>query len=217
MRLPLLLLALLSCGLIFHAESSSQLLLGDFAPGWQKNWETKLLYKNGNQFHVVTEEENRVLRVDSADSASGMFREINQKPVMPGKISWRWKVKNSLESNTKERLKVGDDYAARVFLLFESSFFRWRIPTVCYVWAGTEKAGSIFKSPYSRNVCMIVLESGDKKAGAWIHEARDYIKDYKTCFERSPKELSAAAIMVDTDDTASQATAWFDDLILTTK
>jgi DUF3047 family protein len=59
---------------------------------------------------------------------------------------------------------------------------------------------------------MIVLESGNGKAGTWIQEERDYIEDYQHCFERAPKELSAAAIMVDTDDTAAQATAWFDDL-----
>jgi Protein of unknown function (DUF3047) len=191
-------------------------MLGDFVSGWQKDWETKLLYKRGNQFHVISEDGNKVLRADSAQSASGMFREINQKPIEPGKIAWRWKVESSLESNTKERMKSGDDYAARVFLLFEPRIFRWRIPTVCYVWAGNEKVGNVFKSPYSNNVCMVVLESGNQKAGTWIQEERDYIEDYKDCFQRAPKELSAAAIMVDTDDTGAKATAWFDDLTLIT-
>lgn len=217
MRLRILMLGFLGFSLILFAGTSLKVLLGDFSPGWEKDWETKLLYKRGNLFHVITEDSNKALRVDSKQAASGMFREINQKPVLPGEISWRWKVKSSLESNTKERLKAGDDYAARVFLLFESSFFRWRIPTVCYVWAGNEKVGSMFKSPYSNNVCMIVLESGNKKAGVWIQEGRDYIEDYKRCFERTPKELSAAAIMVDTDDSGAQATTWFDDLILITK
>ena len=200
MRLPLLLFGFLGIALVLFSTPSSTLLLGEFTSGWEKNWEKKLLYKRGNQFRVVTEDGNKVLRVDSAQSASGMFREIMQKPVAPGKIAWRWKVKSSLESNTEERTKSGDDYAARVFLLFEPSFFRWRIPTVCYVWAGHEKVGSTFKSPYSNNVCMVVLQSGNQKAGIWIQEERDYIRDYKQCFDRSPKELSAAAIMVDTDD-----------------
>jgi len=213
----ILLFALLCIDLILFAEPSSKLLLGDFASGWEKDWKTKLLYKRGNQFHVVTENGNKALRVDSAQSASGMFREMNHKPIKPGKLSWRWKVKSSLESNTKERIKSGDDYAARVFLLFEPSFFRWRIPTVCYVWAGNEKAGSVFKSPYSNNVCMVVLENGNQRAGTWIQEERDYIEDYKHCFERLPKELSAAAIMVDTDDAGGKATAWFDDLTLITQ
>jgi Protein of unknown function (DUF3047) len=217
MRLPIILFGFISLGFILFAAPSSKILLGDFVPGWEKNWETKLLYKRSNQFRVVTEDRNKVLRVDSSRSASGMFREIKQKPIVPGRISWRWKVKSSLESNTKERTKSGDDYAARLFLLFEPRIFRWRIPTVCYVWAGREKAGSIFKSAYSNNVCMIVLESGNQKAGTWIQEQREYIEDYKTCFERSPEELSAAAIMVDTDDTGTQATAWFDDLILITE
>src|SRR5215475_11705344 len=97
MRRPILVLAFICASLFLFAEPTSQLLLGDFASDWQKDWETKLLYKRGNQFHVVTENGNKVLRVDSAQSASGMFREINQKPIEPGKISWRWKVERSLE------------------------------------------------------------------------------------------------------------------------
>jgi hypothetical protein len=213
----LLILGLITILPQVFAETSTKVLLGDFAPGWEKDWETKLLYKRGNQFHVVTEDGNKVLRVDSSQSASGIFREINQKPPVPGKIAWRWKVKSSLVSNTKERTKPGDDYAARVFLLFEPTVFRWRIPTVCYVWAGNEQVGSVFKSPYSNNVCMVVLQSGNQKAETWIQEERNYIEDYKQCFDRSPKELSAAAIMVDTDDTGAQATAWFDDLTLMTQ
>lgn len=216
MRLTILLLGFVSIPLILFAESSSTLLLGNFASDWQKDWETKLLYKRGNQFHVVMEDGNKALRVDSAQSASGMFRKLNQKPIIPGTISWRWKIETSLVSNTRERMKSGDDYAARLFLLFEPSFFRWRIPTVCYVWAGKEKIGSIFKSPYSNNVCMIVLQSGNPKAQTWIQEERDYLEDYKKCFDRAPKELSAAALLVDTDDTGSKATAWFDDLMLQT-
>src|SRR6185295_3029334 len=103
MRLPILLIVFISSSLILFAEPSSKLLLGDFPSDWQKDWETKLLYKRGNQFHVVTENGNKVLRVDSSQSASGMFRELNQKPIVPGKLSWRWKVESSLESNTKER------------------------------------------------------------------------------------------------------------------
>ena len=214
MRPRTLLFGFLGVALTLFAEPSSKLLLGDFTSGWEKDWETRLLSKRNNQFHVVTDNGNKVLRVDSAQSASGMFREIKQTPVERGKISWRWKVKSSLELNNKERMKAGDDYAARVFLLFETSIFRWRIPTVCYVWAGNERTGSVFKSPYSSDVCMIVLQSGNQRAGIWIQEERDYIEDYKQCFNRDPKELSAAAIMVDTDDTGAQATAWFDDLKL---
>src|SRR5262245_21481110 len=108
MRPQILLSVFLSFCTLLIAESSMTLLLGDFEAGWEKNWETKLLYKRGNQFHVVTEDSNKVLRVDSARSASGMFREIKQRPIEPGKISWRWKVKSSLESNSKERSKAGD-------------------------------------------------------------------------------------------------------------
>lgn len=223
MRLQLFLMVLGLISVCFYLPTSgepsfsSNMLLGDFTKGWEKEWETKLLFRRGNRFRVVEEDSNKVLSVHSAASASGIFRKVKLKPIVPGTISWLWKIKSSLETNMKERSKDGDDYAARVFLLYEPSFFRWRIPTVCYVWAGNQNVGSIFKSPYTNTVCMIVLQSGNQRSGEWIREERDYIEDYKKCFDRTPKELSAVAIMVDTDDTGAQTTTWFDEVILKTK
>ena len=101
-----------------------------------------------------------------------------------------------------------------LFVLYEPKFFQWMIPTVCYVWAGNEEVGAIFKSPHTKNVCQIILQSGNQKAAQWIHEERNYVNDYKECFGRTPLEMSAVAVMVDTDDTGAETTAWFDELIL---
>ena len=65
------------------------------------------------------------------------------------------------------------------------------------------------------SVCTIVLQSGNGNAMQWQTEERDFVADYARCFNRTPKKLSAVAIMADTDDTRSQITAWFDDLKIT--
>jgi hypothetical protein len=83
------------------------------------------------------------------------------------------------------------------------------------VWAGNEPAGKTFKSPHVKSVCTIVLQTGNDKSMQWQTEERDFVGDYVRCFGRDPKKLSAVAIMSDTDDTRTQATAWFDDLKIT--
>ena len=209
-----MLVLLLGYSVTIFGESG--MLLADFARGWKNEWEVKHLHRRPNRFDVSNENGNKVLRVYSSTSASGIFRKWEVDPLTSGSISWKWKVSTSLIHNRAEKTKRGDDYAARIFLLFEPHFFTWRTPNICYVWAGNEPAGNMFKSPHTGSVCTIVLQSGNAKSNHWLAEDRDFVKDYVDCFGRNPKKLSAVAIMVDTDDTASQATAWFDDVKITT-
>ena len=56
---------------------------------------------------------------------------------------------------------------------------------------------------------MISVESGPEKAGQWVMETRDVVADYKRCFGKKPPRVGAIAIMTDTDQTQSAATAWY--------
>ncbi len=61
---------------------------------------------------------------------------------------------------------------------------------------------------------MVVLQSGDARAGTWIGEQRDVVEDYREAFGEAPATIAAVALMIDTDDTQSSAAAWFDDMVL---
>ena len=50
--------------------------------------------------------------------------------------------------------------------------------------------------------------------GQWVTEETDLVADHWRIFGKPPKTVSTVAIMVDTDDTDSEATAWFDDVSL---
>lgn len=197
-----------------YSQPSSQKLLGDFQDGWTHHWMERKFTRQPTRYTVVREDGNSVLMAESEKSASGLWRMLDIHSVKTGKISWRWKVTHSLSENVQERKKRGDDYAARVFVVFEPSFFSWRTRAICYVWAAHEPVGSIYKSPYSSSVGTIVLESGNERAGKWITEERDFIADYRKIFGNAPEMVSAVALMVDTDNTGLKTTAWFDDLVL---
>ncbi len=150
----------------------------------------------------------------SRKSASGLWRMLNIHPAESGAISWGWEMEHSLSTNRYERMKKGDDYSARVFVVFEPRFLKWKTRSICYVWATQQPAGSIYGSPFASNVATIVLESGDSRTGEWITEKRDFVADYKRFFGESPKRVSAVAIMIDTDNTGGEATAYFNDILL---
>ncbi len=182
------------------------------APAWREAWSEERLSRGRNVYDVVADSADRVLRVTSSDAAGGLWRDIRVKPLHAARASWRWKVDRSLSENGRERERGGDDYAARFKVVFEDRFPIWNTRVISYVWAGREPVGSRYRNPYSRNVATIVLRSGDDEAGAWVEEERDLVADYRAFFGHPPRELSAVAVMVDTDNTNAEAAAGFDDI-----
>lgn len=202
-------------------------LLGDFEEGWQDHWIERSIFPKSTraqfprqesekaiQYQVVNDKGDAVLRMDSEESATVLWLSLFIHPVNVGEIKWRWKVDRSLTGNKKEKTKVGDDYAARLCVIFEPHLISWKTRAIHYVWAAKEPLGSIYKNPYANSVGTIVVESGNKQSGKWASEERSFVKDYERVFGYTPELVSAIAIMVDTDNTQAKATAWFDDIIL---
>lgn len=198
-------------------QQSDQLvvrLLGDFLPGWEDDWLVQELDDRSTRYRAAEENGELALKAESSNSASALYRRLRVSAAA-GRISWSWKVERSLVSNTAEREQRGDDYAARLFVIFGPELFGRGTRALCYVWAGNEPVGSIYPSPYADEVGTIVLQSGNERAGTWANETRDFADDYRRVFNEEPPIVRAVAVMVDTDNTASEATASFDDMVLT--
>ncbi|MFQ5865132.1 MAG: DUF3047 domain-containing protein [bacterium] len=196
------------------AQTSSHKILGDFQESWSKHWIERSLNGKPSKYEVVQEDTNLVLMVNSDNSALALWRGLDLQSPKTAKISWRWKIARSLSKNTEEKTKIGDDYAARLFVVFQPHIVSWKTRAICYVWAANEPVGSIYKNPYAKSVSIVVVESGNNRKGEWITEARNVVSDYIKIFRKAPEMICAVAIMVDTDNTGQTATAWFDDIIL---
>lgn len=199
---------------LVSAQNHSIKLLGDFEKGWEKHWMERKFTSRPTFYKVVSEDTNRVLQAESDQAASGLWRMLAIHPGEAGKISWRWKIDKTIWLKGTEKSKLYDDYAARVFVVFEPHFLSWKTKALCYVWAAKESRGSVFRSPYAKSVGVIVLESGDDNKGKWVTEERDPIADYRQVFGEDPEMITAVAVMVDTDNSGERALTWFDDLIL---
>ncbi len=192
-------------------------VMSDFDGDWSERWMPADLNRPLTRYSVVQDDGNAVLRADSDRSASAIWREVNLRPGASGSISWRWKVQRTVPDNLEEREKKGDDYAARVFVVFGAQPFSRKAQALCYVWAASEPIGSVYPNPYYSRVQTIVLQSGDERAGQWIVESRDFVSDYREYFGVAPDSLTGIAIMSDTDNTGTSTTAWFDDITLNTQ
>jgi hypothetical protein len=167
---------------------------------------------HGRTLYAVVSEVNGgyVLRADSRASASGLFFKkdysLRDYPI----LSWRWKVSNILEKGD-ETMKEGDDYAARVYVVFPHWFFP-KTKTLNYIWANKLPKGESIPNPFTGNAIMVAVESGKENVGRWVSARRNVYEDYRALFGGEPPKVGAIAIMTDTDNTGGTATAWYDDI-----
>ena len=200
----------------YSGTSPGDDLFSGFDDGWRAPWMERAMARRSNTFRIETEKENRFLRVDSQSSASALWRrvdfDVDVGMARDFVLSWRWRVSMSLGHIEDERRRKSDDYAARVAVMFDAEPFDRNTPLLMYVWAGSETVGNVYPSPYTENAATIVLRSGDMDSGEWLEEERDVSADFERYFGRSPERVTGVALMVDTDNTDSKATAWFDEL-----
>lgn len=191
-------------------------LFDNFGPDWRTHWEEQSLFAGSTTYAVVTLEGWCVLRAQSQKSASSLYRKLDLPAPATGRLHWSWRVPAPVPLKVSERTRDGDDYAARVTVVFEHSRLPSRSRALQYVWATHEPVGAMFPSPYSANVGMIVLRSGAAEAGTWREESRDILADYERFFGRPATRLSAVALMTDSDNSRSAAEAWYAGLKLET-
>lgn len=199
-----------------------------FPPDWRH--ETLPKVERANRFDLVRDDGSIVLRVRSDRSASALAHPLDVDPVKTPILRWRWKVSNPVAGSDFTR-KEGDDYAGRVYVLFDFPVERLTIadrlkmslaraaygaelPTaaIAYVWGTAQPAGATGPNPYTDRVRMVVVDSGPQRAGDWIEVRRDVAADFQAAFGEAPPRITGIAVSADTDNTGERATALFGDL-----
>ena len=152
------------------------------------------------------------IRGETQGAASVLYREeavdLSQTPI----LKWRWKISNTYGTEHDEKSKSGDDYPARLYVVFKTGFLPWQTLALNYVWSSNQPIGSSWKNAYTDKAMMIVVDSGDENAELWQRHERDVVEDFRTFYAVDVDELDGYAIMVDGDNTGKSATAWFDDI-----
>lgn len=185
-----------------------------FATEGLTGWESKS-FKDSTEYRLLKEDGRTVVKASSKNAASGLIRKLHFQPSRYRFLRWSWKISHTIEGGD-ERSKAGDDYAARVYVVFPGRYF-WQMKAINYIWANKLAKGSSISSSYASDSKMIAVESGNAKAGQWLSEERDLSADYRLLFGTDPPEADAIAIMTDTDNTGSSAEAWYGEITLSTE
>jgi len=176
-----------------------------------KEWSEKIL-KGRVSYTVESQLGESYVHAVSDNACSAMYYQIRLDANRHPFLSWRWRVAAFPNKTCPDNLssKADDDYAARLYVIFPAIFFA-NSKALEYVWANDAKPGTVVSSPYSPNIKVIVVESGQKEG--WEEEERDIYKDYVAAFGSRPMlAIGAISFMCDSDSTKSKAETFFDDV-----
>jgi hypothetical protein len=81
-----------------------------------------------------------------------------------------------------------------------------------YIWDSRAPVGTRLTHPRAPNVRIVVLESGPGRLEQWLREERNVAEDYQALFGRQPPRAGKVALMIDSNDTRSEAEALFGEL-----
>jgi len=185
---------------------ADEILLDDYQKGLSPKWIEKS-FKGKTHYHVAREDDQLSIKATSRSAASALYYKIKYDLKDYPVLQWRWKVDHVLAKGSALH-KEGDDYAARVYVVFPSWLF-WKTKALNYIWANKLPIGQAVPNPFTANAMMIAVQSGPGVTGKWVEETRNILEDYRRYFGTDPPSAGAIAIMTDTDNTGEEAAAWY--------
>ena len=154
----LLLLALFYAVTPLSAGDDS-ITLDDYQNGLAKEWKEKK-FKGQTQYTVAHKDGRPCIAAVSKGAASGLFYEIKIDLAIMPILSWQWQIDDVLRAGDASK-KSGDDYVARVYVVFPSPFF-WRTKALNYIWDNKLPKETVLANAYTKNAMMVVVESGSE-------------------------------------------------------
>ena len=195
----------------FKIPPECEILIDDFRHGINPGWIPKS-FKGTTEYTWVEEDGKSFVRATSNNAASGLIYKIEYNPREYPYIVWHWKVGNILVRGDATQ-KSGDDYGARIYVIFPSFFF-WNTKAINYIWANKLPQNQAVQNPFTTNNIMISVESGPANTGKWMTETRNVYEDYVRFFGKNPPKVTAIAIMTDTDNTGESTSASYGPILV---
>jgi hypothetical protein len=219
-----------AASIVTLAGASRGLEVVELPPPGTGDWQS-FAFRNvarSTSYTAVSLDGLAAVRAESDCSASALLFPLRGVDLArTPRLSWRWRVLRGIEV-ADERVKAGDDFAARVYVMFQfdparatlMQRMRRRVARVLYgddlpgsalnfVWTSRLEVGAVWDNPFSAVSKMLAQATG--AAPGWRQEDVDVAERYAALFGHAPPALLGLAIMSDTDNTCQRATALFAD------
>jgi hypothetical protein len=192
-------------------------IVGSFSferAGDLSRWDDKKLSRYATRYELLKDDGKPCVRALSENSASALYFKERLLFKRRPRVSWDWKVVKFPDRSKPEKLKDKEefDFAMQFYVVFHARSML-SSKAIQYVWTSDVAVGTVSDSPYTGNVKLLVLESGEQ--GVWKSEERDIAADYLELFgEQLEKDVVAVSFMTDSDSTGSTAEAFITNIEL---
>lgn len=198
-----------------------------------QGWQPWILsgFKRPTEYRLINERGRSVIRARARSSASGLIHPLQLDPAAYPLLHWNWKIDELIAKadNTQKHL---EDSPVRLVISFDGDLdkidFKDRLffdniriltgqqlpyATLMYIWENRAPKETVIPNLHTSRIKMIVAESGRDKLGHWQEVTRNVVEDYRRAFGEEPGRIIAVGIMTDTDNTGSEAHAWYGDIM----
>ncbi|MFH1309947.1 MAG: DUF3047 domain-containing protein [Candidatus Omnitrophota bacterium] len=178
-----------------------------------REWDKKVLSQKSTSYTAENFDGKSCVKAYSEDSASALFYKQTLSCKREPFLKWKWRPEVFPVHKQIETLydKGEFDFVAQVYVVFSAKFFL-NAKALQYVWTEDLPVGTVAPSPYTKNVKVVVLQSGASEE--WKEESRNLKEDFRNFFGMElEKDIDAVAIMTDADSTGSTAIAYYTDIV----
>ena len=186
--------------------------VGEFSQHRMDGWSSKK-FVDETVYTPAIIDGNKALEAVSQNSASGLIKKIRINIEEYPFLNWQWRIENRLSGTFDEKLKEGDDYAARIYVVVSGGIAVWNTRAVNYVWAQNSKKGDTWPNAFAKdNAGMMALRSSEDPLSTWHTEKRNIREDFIRLFGKEVRFIDAVVLMSDTDNTRNKVTAYYGDI-----
>lgn len=169
-------------------------------------------FVGSSKYQIKQENGETILTANSKHSASLLYKKINVDLNQTPYLNWQWLVEQTYTNIGDEHTKQSDDFPARIYIAIKPKLGHIQPRALTYVWASHAEQFSHWKNPFSKNVTVMAVESGNRLTGKWLTEKRNLKQDLNTLFGQEISAIEGIGVMTDSDNSKTVGKAAYANL-----
>ena len=172
--------------------------------------------KGETTWRLGLNENGNFIKAEAEGTGSGLGKEVKIDLSKTPFINITWKVEKDL-SGINEKTKKGHDYAARVFVIKKTGSTMLSNRAINYVFSSNQSVDENWRSPYTKKSVDYVLSTTKENLDTWVTVKANVKDHFKKFHNLDVVDLTAVAIMLDTDNSKLKAISYFQNIYFSTK
>ena len=196
--------------LFSQSAIAEKVIVFDFTEKELKTLKVKKV-KGETTWSLGSNKNGNFIKAEAEGKASGLGKEVKINLSKTPFINITWKVEKDLKGII-ENSKKGHDYAARVFVIKKTGSTGLSNRAINYVFSSNNNIDDNWSSPYTKKSIDYVLSSTKEDLGSWVTVKANVKEDFMKLLGLDIENLTAVAIMTDTDNSKLKAISYYQNI-----